>query len=218
MLNMFTACSRRAASVIAVGVFAWSLWAAAAMACPASDAGGSCAKCAAAKGAAAGHAHGEEAVPCPNCAAGKEACPHHADGAAGCKDGAAGCKDCDKGKEGADAPCPCAKAAAEAAAAQQGQAAPANAAQQRAYIDPATGKLTTPPANTGGAASETAPARVGGVVEPVPGPDGGVKARLGEGFRANVRAERTPTGEAHVDCDHGAGGETGKSASAEPVH
>jgi len=191
MRNPITALSRRTVPVLAAGLLGLLLVPSPAISCPKCDKHEAAAK-------------GENHAACADC-------EMHKGTAEGADKEACGgdCADCRKAKEEGGA-CPCAAAAAAAAAAGSSQPAPADkaapaapgAAKQRVYIDPSTGQPGTPPPGADLAAPQApAAARTGGAEELVPLPGGGVKAELGDAYRANLEAKRGPDGKIHVGCD-----------------
>ncbi|HYB99513.1 MAG TPA: hypothetical protein VEC57_10330 [Candidatus Limnocylindrales bacterium] len=103
---------------------------------------------------------------------------------------------CDQAKEAGG--CGCA-GKAEAAA----DAKAPEGAGVRAYIDPETGELTTPPAAGAAAGAAEADARTAGQAPAIEVPGGGVQAELGAGYRANIVATTDEKGQLKTRCNHG---------------
>lgn len=160
--------------------------------CPMMQGGSGAGACGGSAGCAGAAASGEQPAPacaCPvgqggSCACGAE-CPSKSGGT--CPHGAV---------EKKPAGCGCGGAGADAAPA---------GASQRAYLDPQTGELTTPPADETG---EAAPAALGapqaGEAKQVTAPDGGTMAPFPAARASHAVATVDEAGAVHAGCEHGA--------------
>ncbi|HYC55328.1 MAG TPA: hypothetical protein VEL28_10390 [Candidatus Binatia bacterium] len=101
---------------------------------------------------------------------------------------------CEKAKEAGGCGC-----AGKAAA---GETAPAGAGV-RAYIDPETGELSTPPAAGAAAGAAHADPKADGQGAAIEVPGGGVQAELGANYRAEIVATTGEGGKVKTKCNHG---------------